>query len=1452
MIKKSLLLSVVIIFLSFQLNAQVTIFTEDFETATGAENLTNPTYLGWQAGQFATTPPTNNNYFWIFDDTRCDIISGDYSMAVSINNPVAAGIIPEYRETRVAATLVYNTTTIDATNYSNLTLDFNWICEGETGFDYGTVIYSFDALNWSTLPGTYEGQNTVQNVTNLDLSVLDGQVFYLGFGWNNDSSIGGFPGFIIDDIDLQGTLISPCVTPNQPTVLNLTPTNNSILGTFNAAVPDPDNYLVVVSTNPVGPTPIDEVTYNIGDTIGTATVVDIDANTNFTAAGLIANTTYYIYVYSYNNTLCSGGPIYNSTSPLSGSSTTTNSSYCTPLTQNSPGNLYIEDVQFLGTLNDVDNLTNGFSAAPSGFQDFTGSVANSIQAQGQGVNVYVGSNLARGRYKAWIDWDNDGTFNNSTELVYDSGGVLTATTTFGFVIPANQPIGDYRIRIRLNNAYNNSSGTELGSYDFTACEPFLFYNFPGPNNDYTDYGEAEDYLFTVVESCAAQITSITDGSTCGPGTATLSVTGNASTTDFNWYTNETGGTPIATSASFTPVIATTTTYWVAATDGSCESLKRIPVIATLNPVTELTLTPATPIICGRDDIIEIAATGSTEIAYLIDEDFESGGTGMFTVVNIPFNTLAEDALTEWQNRTSTFVPNQQVWYPAISSGFGANQFVMATSDINPTSGIVWTYLESPLLDSSTFTDLTLSFDMYFSKYSATSNPDDIEIYVSTDGGANYFLETNIDYDVGIGTDFDNITIDLTAFINEPDLRITIDYISGWNDGVAIDNVEVFGSRPLNPSFTWTGTVDAYQDAAATIPYVAGTPTASVFVKPTLAQLGMSAFTFTANATLSNGCIINKDIAITNNSKIWNGSANSNWDNATNWSPNGIPTSDNCIYIPNTVNNPIVSGISNGDGLNLTIANGGLLTQQSNSSLTIVNYIDIETGGTYNLENSASLIQVDDVTNTVDGAFTMARTTNIRRNDYVYWSSPVTTFNIETISPGTPNGYKYEWQPTVVRPPGPPGPLDFGDWLNANTGAMDIGKGYIVRGPNGHPTTPMPFSTLFDGIPNNGTILQPVERGTYTGIGYTYQPVSGGDILNITSDDDNWNLIGNPYPSAINAITFLALPTNSNIAGAVYLWTHGTDIGTGNGDPFYNDYAYNYNVADYITYNSSGTSMPTGFNGNIGAGQGFFVLMTDAASTNETLSFNNDMRSSAYANNQFYRSSNTNDEDSEIINRIWLDYISPSGLTNTTLIAYAEGATNEEDRMFDAINTKGNGLNLYSMIDDATYIIQGRQLPFVITDQVPIGINITEAGIQTIAINTLEGLFNDTDQHIFIEDLVTGIAHDLTNAPYIFNSEVSVVNDRFILKYTSNQLGVEDFNPLNGIKVFEENEKLVVKSDFKTIQSIEVYDILGRQLFSNTLINKNRVIIVALEPRQTTLFLKIKLPDGQQKIAKIIF
>ncbi|WP_138433028.1 T9SS sorting signal type C domain-containing protein [Winogradskyella algicola] len=693
----------------------------------------------------------------------------------------------------------------------------------------------------------------------------------------------------------------------------------------------------------------------------------------------------------------------------------------------------------------------------------------------------------------------------------------------------------------------------------------------------------------------------------------------------------------------------------------------------------------------------------------------------------------------------------------------------------------------------------------------------------------------------------------------------------WNGGNAIVGIQNPGATaavvaPCRNGLdtNWATTNEVWRftpsggSSIATLQWlVDGTLDSTYNGQTTISVNPTSTTTYTAQVTYNlcnaSTLVITDDVIVsTGSAKIWDGSQpNDNWMDPLNWSDDAIPTPADCVIIPNTGNDPVIYTGSDGDGLNLTIENGATLTQQPNSTLTIVNFIDVETGGTYNMDDSSSLVQVDDVANTVDGTFTMNRNTNIRVNDYVYWSSPVISFNIENISPGTPNGYKYEWIPTLFQGIGPPGNMVFGEWQGYNTGVMDIGKGYIVKGPTGHTATPSNYTATFSGTPNNGTIVQPIERGTYTGINYFYNPY-GNDLLLVTSDDDNWNLVGNPYPSAINAIDFLTHTNNGNISGSVYLWTHGTDIGAGNTDPFYDDYVYNYNVADYVAYNSSGASTPLGFNGNIGAGQGFFVLMTDTATTNETVTFDNTMRSSAYANNQFYRTSNPSNMDSSAANRIWLDYVNPSGQTSTTLVAYVDGATNDEDRMYDAHTTTGNGLDLYSLIDEKEFLIQGRQLPFDANDQVPLGLNIAESGIHTIAINTLQGLFNDSNQDIFIEDLLNDTIHNIKESPYSFTSEIGIINDRFVLRFTNSTLGLEDFDTLSGVIVFEDNEKITVKSDYGTIASIDVYDVLGRTLYSNKTVNVNRFSIEPILPKNATLLLKIKLTDGKQKVAKIIF
>jgi hypothetical protein len=66
--------------------------------------------------------------------------------------------------------------------------------------------------------------------------------------------------------------------------------------------------------------------------------------------------------------------------------------------------------------------------------------------------------------------------------------------------------------------------------------------------------------------------------------------GTAGTTEYRWYSTLTGGSYVSSTSSTwaTPTITSTTTYYVTAFNGTCESLFRTAVLATIKPVPTLT------------------------------------------------------------------------------------------------------------------------------------------------------------------------------------------------------------------------------------------------------------------------------------------------------------------------------------------------------------------------------------------------------------------------------------------------------------------------------------------------------------------------------------------------------------------------------------------------------------------------------------------------------------------------------------------------------------------------------------------------------------------------------------------------------------------------------------------------------------------------------------------------
>ncbi|WP_299885936.1 GEVED domain-containing protein [uncultured Lacinutrix sp.] len=1221
-----------------------------------------------------------------------------------------------------------------------------------------------------------------------------------------------------------------CLAPTVDAATNITLTSATINWTAPSIAPS-NGYQYVLSTVSTPPTGA-----------GTPTT-----NTSQNITGLTADTIYYLYVRSD----CDTNGFSSWTSVYSFST-----GYCLSTSSNSTN--YIDNFSTSGGIANITNNGSGYST--SGYGNFT---AASVSQVNDG-SISFSSDFVGGThgFNIWVDWNDDFTFNNTDEKVFASGG-YNASNTGTFTVPSSASIGDHRMRIRID--YFDS--------DPVACGVIT-------------YSETEDYTFNVASAlpCSGNPTSITAVPT-SQTTATISWTEGTPvpSNGYDYYVTTstlapnptdtpTGSTAAGiTTANLTGLVTGDYYVWVRANCGGTgdgvwvgPTYLYVPNCA-IGPGTGTTTLGCPSVVSGGlglngVDPASIACSAASSNIDLEATFLDLGDTSTYNVESIAYAPPYQyECLI---NPVS--VNSDDVWSPVVNLPFdfcfygntynevliGSNGII--TFDIStPGSGTGYQFSNDlPSTANALFANTI--YGVYHDIDPSVGGEVGWELITLNTGcralvaswhDVPMYSDNSILY-TGMIVLYENTNV-IEVYIEEKNIDGT------WNDGNAIVGIQnddatqavvAPGRNGLDADWTVTNEAWRFVPAGTSITQLtwyegSGTSGASLGNTNTISVNPTSTTTYTAEVvyTLCDGSTLIETDETTVTilpSKIWNGSTSSNWAVAANWTPSGVPINTDCVQIPVTANDPIISSLFDGDALSVLIEDDANLTIESDCTLSVVDAISIANNGDLFVEDDGSIIQVNDVNNV--GNITMDRVTNINKLDYVYWSSPVNAFPILSVSPNTPASLIWEWTPTIAN--------NFGNWASAS-GNMSAGKGYAVRGPSTYTSTPQDYTATFIGIANNGEILMPISRGTYTGADYM-----GPSSTLVTNQDDNWNLIGNPYPSAIDADDFMTL--NTNIDGAVYLWAHLIDPSAANPDPFYSDYVYNYSSLDYITYNSTG-STPPGFNGEIAAGQGFFVFMNEStASTNETVTFNNSLRDRTYNNNQFYRANNTNQNDTEK-HRIWLDLVAPSGLLNRVLIGYVENATNEKDRLYDAYTNKSiNSQSFYSLIEEEKMVIQGKKLPFNDDDTVALGLSIYEEGAHTISINKLDGLFENRTQNIFIEDLETGTLHNLLNSPYIFTANSNIINNRFVLRYKDPSVIIEDVIENSEIIIELENNVINVTAG-STIKDIVVYDVIGRTLFSFNNINLSTISLDNINKTNNVLLIKATLNNGKEKVKKVV-
>ncbi|GEM_PF-1000635 len=1128
------------------------------------------------------------------------------------------------------------------------------------------------------------------------------------------------------------------------------------------------------------------------------------ATSNLTADAVVGSTKYYRLA-----TTCTS-------STLTGFSTVQSftTTGCTAPPTSTSIDRYISNVKFLGTLN--ADTANPTPYSPNGYIDYTGLPAKAKQIVGGGINVFL-SNTATASpdkislTKAWVDWNKDGYFNdNNTERVYTSGIVRLSSTTFGFIVPPGTLPGNYKIRLRTYYVPTTGAGS---------TDPIYFDGCGSLSN-----GETEDYSFDVISDCAAKITAVPNFVRCGDGDVTLSATGNG--TGFMWYKDEYGGTALSSADTYNATgllqAVGSYTYYVVATGGTCESTKRTPVYVTVSPVPTVSFSTSEPSICGNVGSIIVGVSGDKEEISLINENFESG-LGVFipssTIIKTSDGTTPTPAVladlksrTQWQSKTSTFIPVEAVWFPAIDSG--SNKFAFATSDISTyTYNTTLTY-NSTTLNTTGFLNLNLSFDAYFSYYGSTNEGLFVEVFNTT--ASAWVPVGTFQSSIGIGTHFVNKTVSIpSAYVGYTDLKVRFRYSAGWNDGVAIDNVRLYGDKPLATPFTFTSTASGQVFSAAdcTSPATSGT---SVCFKPDPAQLENTAvWTLTAKATLKNGCEGSGSFIINNNNKFWNKPVATNDWKSSNWLPEtGVPDNTKCVIVKTPV---ILDASTTGFAKNITILTG---TLKIAGNLTVTDYIKNESTPlasnetNFIVETDGNLIQLNS-TPSNSGRMTAQRMVKgLRYNpgsavDYVYWSSPVAgqqTKGAGGFSSGTPNNRFFYYR-------------ESNDYFY-ETGDLTFtpGRGYAVQAETNKGTS---FDRLFEfkGTPNNGDI---------------------GFGLAFTNAVHGYNLVGNPYPSNIN-FEQLKYGNNDLIWGTAWFWTNNVYTA--------NQMGSGYSGNNYAIYNGTGgvsaTSPYDGGknpNGIIKVGQAFIVQAKSAGTLNFKNKYDDDHVLRVKTTGDFYS------RDGVAKNRFWISLLSPTRLSNSQLIAYVSGATNDFEQDYDAEVFDTYSDLFYSVLTDKKLVIQGKDEGFTPEDKVKLGANFFQAGTYKIELDNAEGIFEES-QNIYLKDKQEGIITNLSQGSYTFTATKGDNAGRFEIIYKPEQVLVTESSVKEELTVYRDADIFVVKAQSKKITHLDVFDAAGRlmlQLKPNAL----KVMIPAEQMVNGIYLLKID-QNGAMTTKKII-
>ena len=487
-----------------------------------------------------------------------------------------------------------------------------------------------------------------------------------------------------------------------------------------------------------------------------------------------------------------------------------------------------------------------------------------------------------------------------------------------------------------------------------------------------------------------------------------------------------------------------------------------------------------------------------------------------------------------------------------------------------------------------------------------------------------------------------------------------------------------------------------------------------------------------------------------------------------------------------------------------------------------------------LRNGAQLLQEDNIGNRGLGELSVRQTGTVNQYAYNYWCSPVggstvaaqnETFRVELIdepngllgsnnvaftaglnSVATPLTISDRWLFTFVNA------TDYSQWnYVGSNGPIAPGLGFTMKGVGTAPLGSQEYD--FRGKPNNGTITNTVATDAFT-------------------------LIGNPYPSALDAALFVNDPVNSTISGELYFWEQ--QIGANS--HFIADYIGGYatltfdsafvesfTFATFSTYDGAGNpvAVPPGPGGTKRAerfqpiGQGFLVR----GLSNGTVTVSNQHRAFVQEgpDSFFFRNTEvvTPDNDQPFYQvpeeykrfRINIDF--NDLYTRQLLHNFHHTATDGFDRGLEGHRPGGPASDAYWVLDDEKFVIQAHDF----NQSLRIPLEVHAETNQPLRFRILDVQHFDDGQPIYIYDSQYDLYINLKEQDYNLNVEAGTYTNRFEITFNRDTLSNDEFASTE-FKVIQDNtigNLSLINPSLINLGNFSLSDISGKQvIFQNQL------------------------------------